>query len=45
MNVCAASVRAMVAVVLGNVIVVESVPVRVIELLNVRVFPEAPVRV
>lgn len=41
-NVCAASVRAMVAEVEGNVIVVESVPSRVIDLLTVRVFDAAP---
>lgn len=43
MKVWAASVRAIVAVVEGNVIVVESVPAKVIELLTVRVLPAAMV--
>ena len=44
-NVFAASVRAIVAEVEGNVIVVVSVPANVSELLNVNVFPATPVRV
>ncbi len=44
-KVCAASVRAMVAVVVGNVIVVESVPVNVIVLLTVNTFAAARVSV
>ena len=44
-NVCAASVRAMVALVEGNVIVVASVPASVRLLLDVSVFPSAIVRV
>jgi hypothetical protein len=44
-NVFAASVRAIVAEVEGNVIVVESVPSNVILLLNVRVLPATPVSV
>ena len=44
-NVCAASVRAIVALVVGKVIVVLSVPVMVIELLAVRVLPLAMVKV
>ena len=44
-NVCAASVRAMVALVPGNVIVVPSVPAKVRVLLNVSVLAAAPVKV
>ena len=44
-KVWAASVRAMVADVPGNVIVVESVPAKVIELLRVSVFPSTPAKV
>ncbi len=44
-KVWAASVRAMVASVLGKVIVVASVPANVIELLTVTVFPSAIVKV
>lgn len=44
-KVCPASVRAMVALVLGKVIVVESVPSRVRDLLTIRVLPSAMVRV
>jgi len=44
-KVCAASVRAIVAVVEGKVIVVLSVPASVRELLTVRVFPLARVKV
>ncbi len=44
-KVFAASVRAMVALVVGKVIVVESVPSSVIDLLNVRVLPATPVSV
>ena len=44
-NVCPASVRAMVALLPGKVIVVPSVPLKVMELLNVKVFPAAPVNV
>jgi hypothetical protein len=42
-NVCAASVLAIVALEPGNVIVVPSVPVNVTELLAVRLFPEATI--
>jgi hypothetical protein len=44
-NVFAASVLAIVALVVGNVIVVASVPAKVSVLLNVNVLPATPVRV
>lgn len=44
-NVLAASVRAIVALVVGNVITVLSVPARAIELVTVSVFPSVPAKV